>query len=210
MDYIQICEWDKFQHYKKRNPPWVKLYAKILDDDDFDCLPDDSKLLFFCLLPFASRRNNKVRLDFKWLQKKMPIEKTISNKTLQPLIDAGFIEVYQDDSIMIDDCAQDATPETEAEKETKTEAKKKKHIDHVYLSDKEHQTLIDKFGKTKVSSLIEDLDYYIGSKGKRYKSHYKTILAWEKRNGRQTTKKDHQQTAGSGVDRPNPTGYHLR
>ena len=36
MDYIEICEWDRFQHYKKRNPPWVKLYSKLLDDDEFD------------------------------------------------------------------------------------------------------------------------------------------------------------------------------
>lgn len=117
MDYIKICGWDKFQHYKKRNPPWVKLYTYILDDDDFDCLPDDSKLLFLCLLPFASRRNNKVRLDLKWLQKKLPIEKDITEKTLQPLISAGFIRRYQDDSDMIAERKQVAMPEAEAEAE---------------------------------------------------------------------------------------------
>ena len=117
MRHLKICNWEKFQHYKKRNPPWIKLYASILDDDDFDCLPDDSKLLYLCLLPFASRRENKVRADLRWLQKKLPIQKTISNKVLQPLIDAGFIDCYQDDSKMIASCKQNATPETETETE---------------------------------------------------------------------------------------------
>ena len=119
--YIEICGWDKFQHYKKRNPPWVKLYAQILDDDDFDCLPDDSKLLFFCLLPFAARRDNKIKLDFRWLQKKLPITTTITKETLQPLINAGFIACYQGDSVVLSSSTQDATPETETETETETE-----------------------------------------------------------------------------------------
>lgn len=98
MMYLELCNWDTFQHYKKRNPPWVKLYVKILDDDKFYFLPDDSKLLFFCLLPFASRRKNRVRLDFPWLDKKLPINKPITIKTVQPLIDAGFVKCYRVDS----------------------------------------------------------------------------------------------------------------
>ena len=126
MDYIRIAEWDKIQHYKQRNPPWVKLYSWILDDDSFDCLPDDSKLLFFCLLPFASRRKNQIRLDFKWLQKKLPIERKITNDTIQPLVTAGFIECYHDDSKAIADDKQDAIPETETETETETEKRQKR------------------------------------------------------------------------------------
>lgn len=113
MDYIEICEWDQFQHYKKRNPPWIKLYARMLDDDNFDCLPDDSKLLYFCLLPFASRCNNKIRFDLRWLQKKLPIHKAITRKTVNSLVDANFIDCYQDDSKVIANDKPDATPETE-------------------------------------------------------------------------------------------------
>lgn len=120
-NYIRITDWKKFQHYKKRNPPWVKLYSWILDDDDFDCLPDDSKLLFFCLLPFASRRKNHIRLDFAWLQKKLPIKKEITKDTLQPLVTAEFVECYQDDSNMIAGGKQDATPETETKPNLETE-----------------------------------------------------------------------------------------
>ena len=123
MDYIEICEWKKFQHYSKRDPPWIKLYAKILDNDEFDCLHDDSKLLFFCLLPFASRRNNRIKLNFQWLQKKLPINKPITIETIQPLIDAGLIQCYQNDSKAIAESKQDAMPETKTKTETETETK---------------------------------------------------------------------------------------
>ena len=116
MDYIEICEWDKFQHYKHRNPPWIKLYSKLLEDDDFDNMPDDSKLLFFCLLLFASRKNNKIKRNLVFLQKRLPIEKRITQKMLQPLIDTEFVKCYQDDSKPIDECKQNALPERETEK----------------------------------------------------------------------------------------------
>ena len=128
--YIEINEWDKFQHYKKRNPPWVKLYTAVLDDDDFDCLPDDSKLLFFCLLAFASRRKNKMRLNLKWLQKKLPVDKIITMETLQPLIDAEFISCYQSDSTVIASRKQSATPETKPKTETETESETKKEMEN--------------------------------------------------------------------------------
>lgn len=120
MDYISVAEWNKFQHYKHRNPPWVKLYSWFLDDDEFDCMPDASKLLFFCLLSFASRKNNKIKLNFRWLQKKLPIDEPITMDTLQPLMDAGFIEQYTDASKPLAEREQDAIPD----KEIKTEREK--------------------------------------------------------------------------------------
>lgn len=29
---MRIKNWSKFQHFKDRKPPWVKLYRDILDD----------------------------------------------------------------------------------------------------------------------------------------------------------------------------------
>ena len=121
MKYIVIEEWNKFQHYTKRNPPWIKLYSKLLEDDDFDEMPDDSKLLYFCLLMFASRRGNKVKLNFPFLQKRLPMTSEIKQSTIQPLIDAKFIGVYRNGSTMLSSCAQNAIPETERERETEIE-----------------------------------------------------------------------------------------
>lgn len=57
---------------------------------------------------------------------------------------------------------------------------KDKYIECVYLSQDEYNKLIEKLGKTKTNGMIEDLNNYIMSKGKRYKSHYHTILNWDR------------------------------
>jgi len=63
---------------------------------------------------------------------------------------------------------------------------KEKHMDSVFLTKEEHLKLIKKFGEEKTQEWIENLDNYIGSKGKRYKSHYKTILVWSAKAGKTT------------------------
>ena len=86
---------------------------------------------------------------------------------------------------MLATCYQDAIPETETEEsreETKTNTNKQKHMDFVLLSDDEHSKLIGKFGVTGTAIYIENLNDYIGSKGKKYKSHYHTILSWDRKN----------------------------
>ena len=179
MAYIEIVNWKVFQHYKQRNPPWIKLYNTPLDDDDFDCLPDDSKLLFFCLLMFASRRDNKINLDFAWLQKKLPIRKKIKQRMLQPLIDVGFIACKHNDSTMIAGCKQDAMPEKSRVEERKEE--KKRFRDFVFLTKEEHKKLVQRYGEQPTQKLIDSLNRYIGQSGKKYKSHYFTLLNFAKR-----------------------------
>ena len=52
---------------------------------------------------------------------------------------------------------------------------------NVLLTDKEYQSLQDEFGITGAQERIDNLDEYIASKGTRYKSHYATILSWNRR-----------------------------
>lgn len=63
----------------------------------------------------------------------------------------------------------------------------------VRLSDEEYWKLIDKFGNGITEELIQRLDSYIASKGKRYKSHYHTILNWQRRDEQDAKKKKPQQ-----------------
>lgn len=54
----------------------------------------------------------------------------------------------------------------------------------VRLSKEEYQKLAGKFGEAGVKERIENLSLYIQSKGDKYKSHYATILNWERMNGK--------------------------
>ena len=61
---------------------------------------------------------------------------------------------------------------------------------NVLLSDAELQKLQDKFGHEKAIEKIEKLSEYMESKGKKYNSHYATILSWV----RKDTQKQETQT----------------
>ncbi len=51
----------------------------------------------------------------------------------------------------------------------------------VRLSTEEHGKLEERMGERNTNLLIAELDTYIASKGKKYSSHYATILNWAKR-----------------------------
>ena len=109
MQYIKIVNWQKYQHYKNRRPPWIKLYSKLLRKYEFICLQDDSKLLLIFLWLLAStieEDNPLIPSDILYLKQQLPFKGKID---LQPLVNAGFIE-------MVADCKQNDSnlPQTEA------------------------------------------------------------------------------------------------
>ena len=55
--------------------------------------------------------DNRIKLDFKWLQRKLPIENPITKDTMQPLIDNGFIVCKHSASKPIAERKQNAIPE---------------------------------------------------------------------------------------------------
>lgn len=90
---------------------------------------------------------------------------------------------------------REAMPNQEQEPEQKREqedgkAKKRVFGEFVRLTDDEHAKLIERFGDQGAGDRIEALDHYLGSKGRHYKSHYHTILAWERRNGERQHRRD--------------------
>lgn len=54
-------------------------------------------------------------------------------------------------------------------------------FENVLLSEDEYNKLVEKLGKQETDILIEQLSGYMKSKGKKYSSHYATILNWDRR-----------------------------
>ena len=64
-------------------------------------------------------------------------------------------------------------------KETKEEKENKnKYAEFVFLTEIEYKTLTKKHNKYWVDKMIQALDNYKGSSGKKYKSDYRAILSW--------------------------------
>lgn len=69
--------------------------------------------------------------------------------------------------------------EVEEEVEYKRNIKEKKtYLDFVKLTDDEYNKLLALLWKSKLDQAIENLNNYLGSSGKTYKSHYYTIRKW--------------------------------
>lgn len=123
MRTIRVKNWKKFQHYKDRSPPWIKLHRDLLRDYEFSCLQDASKLHLMLLWLLASQLDNIIPDDSDWLTRNLGLDKKIN---LKPLIDSGFIE-YASNTLA--DCKQSAIGETETEAyKEETEGEKKKTV----------------------------------------------------------------------------------
>lgn len=115
----KVKNWSKFQHYKNRCPPWIKLQKELLDDYEFACLPIASKALAPLIWLLASETTegevstDPVRLAFRL---RWSVEDVTAG--LKPLIDKGFLVCASD---TLATCLQVAVPETEGEAEGERE-----------------------------------------------------------------------------------------
>lgn len=91
MDYFRIKNWERFQHYKKRNPSWIKLYTSLLDSYEFLSLPDSTKWQWIGILMLAAKTGNRMPVDAEWLRMKLGCQETVD---LQPFVALDFIEPH--------------------------------------------------------------------------------------------------------------------
>src|SRR5262249_51283737 len=118
---FHVKNFERFQHYKDRAPPWIKLYNELLDDYEFSCLQDASKLHLILIWLLASRSDNNLPYDPAWLARRINASEPVD---LDALVSAGFIvvdqplqSVEQVASKTLADCKQVARPERERETE---------------------------------------------------------------------------------------------
>ncbi len=86
MQFYTVRNWNEFQHYGKRNPPWIKLHRALLDDYNFCSLPDDAKAHLMLLWVFASQHNGEIPDDPQFLEKKL----SCIGINFQRYVDLGF------------------------------------------------------------------------------------------------------------------------
>lgn len=87
MKFLTVKNWKDFQHYHKRNPPWIKLHRAVVDDYAFCSLPDVAKGHLMLLWLYASQNNGAVPVDLPFLEKKL----SITNLNVDVLVERGFL-----------------------------------------------------------------------------------------------------------------------
>ncbi len=112
MEYFKVKNLKKFQHYKDRCPPWIKLHSSILDDYEFGLLPDDCQHQLMLIWVLASKCENRLPLDESWLQKKLPVKKKIN---LKPMFKAGFLILLSPSEQLASELLQDEEGHADSE-----------------------------------------------------------------------------------------------
>ena len=119
--FLKPKNWEKFQHYRDRCPPWIKLHRDLLNDRAYMNLPLASKAIAPLLWLLASESKDG---SFNAASDELAFRLRIASKDiesgLKPLIDNGF---FVDASTMLAPCLQLAIPERETETERETEKK---------------------------------------------------------------------------------------
>lgn len=118
MEDLCIKNFGRYQHYKERRPPWIKLHNSLLDDRAFLLLDEVQQCRYMKLLLLASLCDNRIPNDPNYLKKVLRLDSEVD---LKPLIDAGFLKPCRKRSASIRQASrkQTAMPETETETETK-------------------------------------------------------------------------------------------
>lgn len=121
--YLAVKNFAEFQHYKDRNPVWIKSYTRLLEDYDFLALSDAARSQLMLLWLVASRTDNRIPDDRRWIARAIHATGAVK---LDELKAAGFlIPASNPASNVLAKSYQDATAprargegEAEGERET--------------------------------------------------------------------------------------------
>jgi hypothetical protein len=117
---MRIKNWSKFQHFKDRRPPWVKLYRDILDDIEWHELDPLAAKVLVMLWLIASEDEGRIP-DTKTLAFRLRLTEVKTKEVVIKL--SHWLE--QDDINVISEGYQLDLPETETERETEKEKETK-------------------------------------------------------------------------------------
>lgn len=178
---FSVKNFEKFQHYKDRSPPWIRLYNSLLDDYEFGRLPDASKAHLLAIWLLASRYDNKIPLDPDWVARRINATTPVDLAGLQK---AGFIVSDQECSDVLAECKQDAMPEesrgeTEGEKDIQagaSEPKARIEFDYSFWPRYPHKvgrpSALEAFIKarrcTPLETILAGVDRYAATKPKHH------------------------------------------
>jgi hypothetical protein len=132
---ISVVGWDRFQHYKDRDPPWVKLYRDLFTSESWVLGTDTSRLVQVASILLAARYSNKIPLQWNLIRKvaNLDCSEKQFNTAVSHLCATKFFEiqslpdeqgvVVQSASRMLATCPSETETETETETEQRESAR---------------------------------------------------------------------------------------
>lgn len=89
LKYLSVKDFESFQHYRDRRPPWIKLYRDLWRDPRFFELNETERYFLLTFFVIASQNDNRIPDNQNWLKHEMATSKTVP---VERLIELGWIE----------------------------------------------------------------------------------------------------------------------
>lgn len=89
--FYRVRDFEKLQHYKNRNPPWVKLYRELILDYEFQQHHEVLRFHGIALLILASESDNKIPNDPRWVAGRIGAHEPVD---LDQLFRIGLLEPW--------------------------------------------------------------------------------------------------------------------
>ena len=98
--YIVLLNWDRFQHYKDRDPPWVKLYRDLLTSESWLLGNDESRLVQVASVLIAARYSNRIPYRYDLIKKvsNLDMDEKKFMRAVEHLSATNFLEIQEDAS----------------------------------------------------------------------------------------------------------------
>jgi len=102
--FLRVRNWERFQHYGKRNPPWIKFHTETLDNRHFEKLPAATKCHIMLIWLLAARTDNEIAIDREWIAKKIGAAEHVD---LEGIVRTGYLEVCNGEGTPLSGAARD-------------------------------------------------------------------------------------------------------
>lgn len=131
MAYYRIKNWERFQHYKDRNPPWIKLHRDLLASETWVSVDDASRVLAIACMLLAAATDNRIPDNPRYVQR---VAYLSGLPDFGPLVEIGFLELLTDQGVAVDssemlaDASKVQAPASASAQEAEAEKRKKEHM----------------------------------------------------------------------------------
>ena len=92
---LLVKNWERFQHYRNRRPPWIKLHRTLLDDISYLRLPVASMAIAPLVWLLASEGDGYVPADIADLSFRLRMPEKVVDAGVKGLIAHGFLVAQQ-------------------------------------------------------------------------------------------------------------------
>lgn len=143
--------------------------------------------------------NNRSGLPREYVAQELHCTVELLNSVLEKMEGDGAISINGSGSIHLVNFAHYQFSEYDRQKPSRDKRKEKKvygQFENILLLDEEKDKLIEKYGEKGFKERVENLSIGVESKGYKYRSHYATILSWDKMD------KDKAKGEGKGGSKP--------